>query len=87
MGTTDLIKLNVLETISNSKYERLGAAELLKQNPFLWLYFWNVAICISQLLLIVEVWLFIWVRVNLLFQSVMYFSFNIYWSPPPFFKE
>jgi len=35
MGVTDLIKLNVLETISNSKYERLGAAELLKQNPFL----------------------------------------------------
>ncbi|KAL4496227.1 hypothetical protein ABPG72_012964 [Tetrahymena utriculariae] len=34
-GTADLLKLNVIETISKSRYERLGAVEIIKQNIFL----------------------------------------------------
>ncbi|KAL4446629.1 hypothetical protein ABPG74_005567 [Tetrahymena malaccensis] len=35
IGTADLLKLNVIETISKSRYERLGAVEIIKQNIFL----------------------------------------------------
>ncbi|EAR89284.1 hypothetical protein TTHERM_00370990 (macronuclear) [Tetrahymena thermophila SB210] len=34
-GTADLLKLNVIETISKSRYERLGSVEIIKQNIFL----------------------------------------------------